>query len=200
MRKTQEESLKRKAKTRPQLHECQDAWKIKWVQEEPFPLKQPAGKYDATKEPKKVGQIPKGHKKGKMHGDAELIHPVTAIHHQGGGMNRICISQLKKALPRGVKQILKTLVPLLNGVKGRDSRKSIIKDEMVWQRQPLSTRVEYQRNQQGMFMGEVNKDTLTCTTVPLLNLLSILKSGIKHIDWTTKHIGARKIGMGCYCT
>jgi hypothetical protein len=106
-----------------------------------------------------------------------------------GGMNRILISQVKKALPRGVKQILKTCVLLLNGVKGRDSTESIIKDDMVLQRNLLSTRVEYQRNQQGMFMGAVNKDTLTCSTVPLLNLLSILKSSVKHVDRTSQTHG-----------
>ena len=117
-----------------------------------------------------------------------------------GRPNRIRISRVKKALTRRVKQFLKMPVPLLDGVKGRDSGESIIKDDIILWRQPLCTRVEYQRNQRRVFMGEADKDALTCTTVSFGNLLPILKSRIKHIDWTAKHMGTREVGMRCLCT
>jgi hypothetical protein len=71
-------------------------------------------------------------------------------------------------------------VSLLNGVKGRYNGESIIKDDIMLWRQWLSTRVENQRNQRRVFMGEANKDALTGSTVPFGNLLSILKGRIKH--------------------
>jgi hypothetical protein len=52
-------------------------------------------------------------------------------------------------------------------------------------------RVEYQRNQRRVFMGEANKDALMRPTVPFENLLSILKSRIKYVDRTAKHMGTR---------
>jgi hypothetical protein len=52
-----------------------------------------------------------------------------------GRPNRIRISLVKKALPRGVKQLFKMSVRLLNGVKGRDSEEGIIDNDMILWRQ-----------------------------------------------------------------
>jgi hypothetical protein len=77
-----------------------------------------------------------------------------------GRSKRIRNSRVKKALTRCVKLLLKTSVPLLDGLKRRDSGESIIKDDMILWRQLLSMRIEYQKNQRRVLMGEANNDVL----------------------------------------
>jgi hypothetical protein len=50
-----------------------------------------------------------------------------------------------------VEEIFKAPVPLSNGVERRDSGETIVKDHMILGRNTMSTRVENQRHQGGVF-------------------------------------------------
>jgi hypothetical protein len=58
----------------------------------------------------------------------------------------------------------------------------------------LCSRIKDERNQAGMPGRETNKDPLPSSTVPLGNLLTILKTRVMHINRTPKDMSAGKTG------
>jgi hypothetical protein len=90
---------------------------------------------------------------------------------------------------------LEAPVPLIDGVEGGDGGETVVKNHVILGRYTMSTRVENQRHQRRVFGREANKDALAGTAVPLGNLLAVLQGRIKHIDRTSKDMGAGNVGV-----
>ena len=100
------------------------------VQEGLLPLEHPARENEAAEETKTVGHTLRDPLTRWKHDDAEPIHLGTATHHQGEAEQNPH-QPGQDSTHKHVKQLLRTPYPILNGVTGKESGESIIKDDVI---------------------------------------------------------------------
>ena len=83
-------------------------------------------------------------------------------------------------------------VDVLVVIYAADGLKEVVKDAVKLRSDFPGAMVENQGNRRGMFFRKSEKASLTAARMKFWNLLSILKSRIKNVSWTTPNMNSTK--------
>jgi hypothetical protein len=115
------------------------------------------------------------------------IKPFTIKPRPVGCVNVAIIVKLKVKVKLSIK--LEDSGPLVVNAIFRWKRihcgESVVKDNVVLRAYFARGDIHHQRHERGVYVREANKHSKSCSRLPFRYLLSILKSWLEYIDWTS---------------